>query len=231
LSGQTTTFDNVNRGIPEIGIHPSALRLLPGEGRLIKTHEPYRKEYRRALYLVRDMRDVIFSQFSREKELGILYNEFDDYLERFLRGRISGFGAWQNHVFSWLGSPLAQRGDLLVLRFEDMRRNMEGAISEILDFLGTPRDAESIRAAIAGNTLDKMREKENQAERLHKSDREEGRFVRKGSVGGWREKLTDDQLRLIDRLAGPALARMGYPTGHASAEEHGADEALSLQQA
>ena len=58
LSGESSSFDNVNRGIPEIGIHWHAKPLLPGEGRLIKTHEPYRSEYRRAIYLVRDMREL-----------------------------------------------------------------------------------------------------------------------------------------------------------------------------
>src|SRR5215472_2686377 len=136
LSGESSSFDNVNRGIPEIGIHWHAKPLLPGEGRLIKTHEPYRKEYRRAIYLVRDMRDVIFSQYSREKELGILYDDFDGYLTKFLQGRISGFGAWQQHIRSWLECPLAHSGDLLVMRFEDLRKDIESAITRIVDFLG-----------------------------------------------------------------------------------------------
>ena len=41
----------------------------------------------------------------------------------------------------------------------------------------------------------------------------EGRFVRKGSVGGWRSKLTDAQVRLIDEYAGDVLATLGYERG------------------
>ena len=82
------------------------------------------------------MRDVIFPQYSREKELGILYDDFDGYLLKFLQGKISGFGAWQQHIQSWLECPLARSGDLLVLRFEDLRKDMESAITRIIDFLG-----------------------------------------------------------------------------------------------
>lgn len=212
LAGQPSSFDNVNHGIPEIGIHWKATPLLPGEGRLIKTHEPYRKEYRRAVYLVRDMRDVIFSQYSREKELGILYDDFDGYLVKFLQGKISGFGPWQGHIQSWLESPLARTGDLLVLRFEDLKKNMESAVARMLDFFGVAAEPGAIRAAIANNTLERMREKEEQSKTLHQArSGEEGRFVRKGAVGGWRERLTDDHLRLIDMYAGDAFRRMGYP--------------------
>lgn len=218
LTGESSNFDNVNRGIPENGIQWLAQPLLPGEGRVIKTHEPYRREYRRAIYLVRDMRDVIFSQYSREKELGILYDDFDGYLSKFVQGKISGFGAWQKHIDSWLESPLPRRGDLLLLRFEDLRKDMEAAIGQMLDFFGVEVRPEVIRAAIANNTLDRMREKETQSKTLHQAKSgEEGRFVRKGSVGGWREKLTDAQLQMIDAFAGDAFRRMGYPSAAAVA--------------
>src|SRR5437868_2208022 len=49
LSGATAEFDNVNRLIPEIGLHGNTPSLFPGGGRLIKTHERYRPEYKRAI--------------------------------------------------------------------------------------------------------------------------------------------------------------------------------------
>ena len=47
----------------------------------------------------------------------------------------------------------------------------------------------------------------------YRSSDEEGRFVRRGSVGRWRERLTEEQIRLVDRYAGRVLGMMGYPTG------------------
>lgn len=219
LTGQGSSFDNVNKVIPEMGIQWPALPVLPGEGRLVKTHEPYRKEYKRAVYIVRDMRDVILSQYSREKELGIAHDDFDAYLKEFLKGRIAGYGSWHEHIESWFASPLARNGNMLVVKFDDLRRNTQETFTRILEFLGLDMDSEKIRNAIANNTLERMREKENKAQTLHKTDREDGRFVRKGSLGGWRERLTEAQLGLIDEYAGKSLALLGYPPGILPASE------------
>ncbi len=213
LTGKSAGFDNVNRVIAEIGIHKDALPLLPGEGRLIKTHELYRPTYKRAIYLARDVRDVLLSQYSRENELGLVWwADFDGYIREFLRGTINGFGPWQEHVPNWLDSPLAKRGDLLVVQFADMRRNTQEKLEHIMDFLGLQADREVVAEAIADNTVDKMRAREKQAQKLHQSAREEGRFVRQGTVMGWREKFTEPQLELIEQYAGKTMARMGFPS-------------------
>ena len=216
LSQEAASFDNINQVIPEMGIHARARVRLPNGGRLIKTHEPYRKEYRRAIYLIRDFRDVVLSQYARERELGLYKTEFGKYLEAYLDGRMSGFGAWQDHLPTWLDSPLERSGDLLVIRFEEMRRNPEAAISRIVDFLGLPADENRVQAAIANNSVERMRAKENAAQKLPKSGGEEGRFVRKGAVAGWRERFTDEQLRLVDERAGKILVQAGYPLAFAT---------------
>jgi hypothetical protein len=233
LTHNSAGFDCVNDFIPEMGRHRDVAPLLPGGGRLIKTHEPYRRQYKRAVYLVRDLRDVLLSNWARNDEAGFAVyfakgKGFDGYLESFLKGKTTHFGSWQNHVRSWLDSPLARNDNLLLVRYEDMRRNTEETLANILEFLGVKADHEAIRRAVANNSLAKMREKEDDSKRngtakgllkMHKSDREDGRFVRSGAVGGWRAKLNDAQVQLIDRYAGSALTRMGYPAGSPSEEE------------
>lgn len=213
LTGQSAGFDNVNQVIAEIGIHHNARMLLPGAGRLIKTHELYRPCYKRAIYLVRDVRDVLLSQYSREKELGLVWwTDFDGYISDFLQGTVNGFGPWQEHLPCWLDSPLARRGDMLVVPFEQMRRNTQEKLEQVLDFLGFQVHPEIIAEAIADNSLERMRAREKKAQKLHQTDSEEGRFVRKGAVMGWREKLTEPQLELIEKYAGETMARAGYPS-------------------
>ncbi|MBZ5597257.1 MAG: sulfotransferase domain-containing protein [Acidobacteriia bacterium] len=213
LTGKSAGFDNVNSVIAEIGIHKDALPLLPGEGRLIKTHELYRPTYKRAIYLIRDVRDVLLSQYSRENELGLVWwGNFDSYIKAFLDGTINGFGPWQEHIPLWLDSPLAKRGDVLAVKFADMRRNTQETLERIVDFLGLEVQSRVIAEAIADNTVEKMRAREERSQKLHKSTREEGRFVRKGAIMGWREKFTEPQLELIEQYAGETMARMGFPS-------------------
>jgi len=198
LTCNSAGFPNVNRSIPDVGGQWKALPLLPGEARLIKTHEPYRKEYHRAIYLVRDARDVVISEHYYHKAMGWTTLEFGDYLLSFLRGEVNGYGAWHDHVEAWLRSPLAENGNLLVIRFEDMRRNTEENLGRVLDFLRVEADPQVVQEAIANNSVRRMRDKEDSSPQIPKisrnpSTREDGRFIRRGSVGGWRERLTAAQ--------------------------------------
>jgi len=212
LTGAPVTFDNIQRIVPEIGVHVRAHALIARGGRLIKTHEPYRRDYARAIYIVRDVRDVMLSSFARETALGVLHiRTLDDYVRPFLEGKMTRFGSWQRHVESWMLSPLADRGDLLVLRFEEIRKDLEGTLARCLDFLGRKVDASAIRAAAHNNSLRKMRTKEDKAKKLPKSPGEEGRWVGRGAIEGWRKQLTERQLNLVYEYAGDVLARLDYP--------------------
>jgi hypothetical protein len=233
ITGQSADFENVKKRITRVGDHgvPGAAALvalgvinpgkaeplMPDGSRLMHTHEPYRRDYRKVIYLVRDVRDVALSEFAIGKELGLLryyeIYEFDNFLEPFLNGSIDRYRTWPDHVISYLDSPLAKNGNLLVLRFEDLRKNPEEHLRRILEFLGVRAGQEDIRRAIAHNTVEKMRAKEDTSQAMRKSSGEEGRFVRRGSVGGWRESFTEKQVRLVDQYAGRVLELMGYPKG------------------
>lgn len=230
LSGESSQFTNVNAIIPELFLHRQARAFLGEGGRVIKTHEPYRSEYHRAIYLVRDVRDVLLSNYVREKAMGLTAyissdNSLDQYVHWFLSGKSVRYGSWQHHIDSWLNSPLAKRGDLLVVRYEDLRGNTETQLRAMLEFLEIEVTAAHIRKAIANNSIEKMRQKEDQITanratsekdvllKFHRKGSEDARFVRSGSVAGWRGRLTDEQLEEIDRKAGDALLRCGYPLG------------------
>ena len=221
--GQTAGFNEVNHIIAEVGLHGPAIPLLPGGGRLIKTHEPYRKQYQKAIYLVRDVRDVVLSEFAYQKALGWISDDFDCFLEDFLQGEVNPFTPWHRHVPGWMGSSLAGTSNFLLIKFEDMRRNTEQVVSEVLDFLGVVVDSQTVRDAVANNTVQRMQEKEQRSPQLSDTapktnGLEESRFIRSGSVGGWRNRLTDLQVEMIESAAGDILTYMGYPTGSQKAD-------------
>lgn len=218
LTGKTADFRVVDQVIPGVKNHRFAPQLLSGGGRLIQSHEPYRREYRKAIYLVRDIRNVVLSAYAREKEAGLICREFSEYLIPFLRGRTNGFGSWQQHVRSWLDADIATTGDLLVIRFEDMRSDPERMLVKVVEFLGVDANLRAIQAAISNNTIDRMRTKEDNSKYLFKSCTEDGRFVREGSLEGWRRKLNDAHLRAISHYAGEELLRTGYAPASESSD-------------
>jgi hypothetical protein len=213
IGGVPISFDHVQRMVPEIGVHGDAFPLLPGGGRLIKTHESYRRKYRRAIYIVRDVRDVVLSVFARESAMGILGGmNLDDYIEPFLNGKMSRWGAWQEHLEGWLNSPLACNGNLLVLRFEEIHEDIESATAQALEFLGVNSNPDAIHQACVNNSIERMRAKEKQSATLPQKG-ESGGLVRSGIAQGWRKTLSAKQVARIERHAGPMLHQLGYGIG------------------
>jgi hypothetical protein len=220
LTGKPANFDSVNAAFRGPGDRRRGWPLLPGQGRFMGTHEPYRPSYRKAVYLVRDVRDVALSEFAFERNLGVGADDFDDYLKDMLdKGK--RHGRWQDHVLSWLDSPLVSNGDLLVIRYEDLRKNSVETFMKLAKFLGVRTDRDAVERAIANNSVQKMREKEdrlytqeNYAEVLRrplKGVQPGGRFIRSGKIGGWQEKLSPEQLRFIEERTATALRRLQYP--------------------
>jgi len=220
LTGQPANFNSVNSAFRGLTDHRHGWPLLPGAGRFIGSHEPFRREYRKAVYLVRDARDVALSEFDFEKNLGIRRAGFDEYLEDMLLGR-KRYGSWQDHVVSWIDSPLAQAGNLLLIRYEDLRQDSVAMFTRLVNFLGARIEPGSVERALANNSIEKMREKEDKLygeenyadvpRRPEKGLQPGGRFVRAGKMGNWQEKLTPEQLRRIEEHTAAVLRRLQYP--------------------
>jgi hypothetical protein len=224
LTGCPADFDSLDNIIPPVGRHHHAPCILPGGDRLMQTHQQWCSEYRKAILLVRDVRDVVLSDYAMEESLDLTrylgIANLDDYLLPWLKGKTQtpGAGSWQDHLDSWLDSRLASDGNLLVVKFEEMRRNTEEALVRMVEFLGVPVVRKNIRDAISNNSLERMRFKEDISDKYNPKNwgrkaGEEHRFIRKGAVGAWREKLTEAQVQLIEQYARKGLERLGYPTG------------------
>jgi hypothetical protein len=80
----------------------------------------------------------------------------------------------------------------------------------MVEFLGFPLDLEKVRLAVANNSIERMQVKEKQSKTLFQGETEEGRFVRKGSTSGWKDKMTPEHLHLFEKYAGKEMARLGY---------------------
>ncbi len=219
LSGKASGFKATNQQMPGIGLHSKALRLLPGGGRLIATHEYYRKEYQRSIYMVRDARDVLLSEYAFLKALDFYHEELAEFVPYFLFTCVSAYGPWHKNVTSWLDSPIAGTDNMLVVRYEDLRRDPVPWFARMGEFLGVDVSEEQIKTAVANNSIQSMREKEDK-EPVKASIR--GRFVRDGKVRGWVSKLKPEQVRLIEEHAGNTLLRLGYPLS----SQLGAEEAM-----
>lgn len=211
-------FKEVDLTIPYVGRHGKTPPLSPNNGRLLKTHEHYRKEYKKAVYLVRDPRDVCLSNYVfEEAHSNYLCHTLDRFVKSFVTGEINAFGAWRPHVESWLDSSLTNVGNLLVVRYEDLHTRPEQTVGQILKFIGVAVIPDKIREAVTHNDLARMRKKEDHSREprespsARKTSYNGARLVRRGLVEGWREELSEEQSAMIEHHAGDLLVRLGYP--------------------
>jgi hypothetical protein len=210
-------FENSVAYVPGVGRHRHAFKLRTGDGRLLRSHEPYREDYRNVIYLVRHVGDVAVSYFKSLRWVGIENVSFDEFLPMFLRGHIDGYGSWSAHVNSWLDAPDPR---LLLVKYEDVRIDPAGVLSQICSFLGFDAAPEKINRSVESNTIEGMREKEARARATVFRHRDHNsHFVRKGAIGDSLNYLSEESIELIRRHAGQTLERLGYGVVQKSPEQ------------
>ena len=141
--------------------------------KLVKTHWQKAPVQGATIYVVRNGIDAVRS-----------LHQFYDYkmpLDQIIRGW--QFGTWAQHVTAW--SP-GTRPNTLLLRYEDIDRDMGAAVDAVAAFLGVEPVARSLppRAKLA-----------------------DGQWV---NVRAERAPLTPDELSLFRDLNGQVMAEYGY---------------------
>ncbi len=211
LTGVAASFDEQEDAIGRVGGRTDVPALLPGGGRILKSHEPFSAGVRApgpVVYVVRDGRDVAVSYYQQFVRTGLNPGAFSSYLPRFVAGKVDGFGPWGAHVTSWLDGRVANDGRLLTLRYEDLLEDPLGGLQQALDFLGASVEPEVVEAAVEANRFEQMRRRETESA-FHERQNNQF-FVRRGIAGEWRETFSDADSALFDRAFGTVLERLGY---------------------
>lgn len=222
-------FDNLHRmdrRAPKIFFtHGNYLRDYTGHGYDTKIDFVGKK----IVFLVRDPRDVAVSQYFQwryrmrpnKKRLndypahGQDLSVFDFVMdpEQGLPRVISYFNAWMEWV--------PRLGDVLVIRYEDMRKDPGEVLARVLEFTGNPATEDQIRDAVefaAFDNLKKMEEKRSfplWRTGLRLTPGQKGNpdsyKVRRAKVGGYRDYFTDEQAEQLDAMVETGLdSTLGY---------------------
>jgi hypothetical protein len=118
------------------------------------------------------------------------------------------FGNYFDHLLSWL--PHKDDKNVLFLKYEDMKRDLRGAVSQIASFL---------EADLSGDVIDKIanltsfgKMKVDNSVNYSWSERRDkrGEFMRKGIVGDWKNFLTAEQSAEIDSICAERLIGIDF---------------------
>jgi hypothetical protein len=212
---QDVGFTNIGRLIADPArASKRFLNSLP-RPRILKSHHPFDRRYGKVIYIVRDPRDVVVSEyyFALKKSRIDPSLSLDAFVkERFVAGKSSSYGSWWESAASWIG---ARRWDptFLLVRYEDMLHQTVHELSRIAKFLALDTDAKRLVTAINRSSFDRMRQIEQQQTDLWEGTRDTRKdipFVRAGKVGAWKNTLSQVSVEAIEAAWSPLLASLGY---------------------
>jgi hypothetical protein len=222
-------FDNLHRqhpGIPRVFFtHGNYLRDYTGHG--YDTKVDFRGT--KIVFLVRDPRDVAVSQYFQWRyRMRPHKKRLNDYpphgadvsIYEFMMNPECGLPRVVSYFNGWLrGIP--GLGNVLTIRYEDMRADPGQALVKILEFTGTPASAEEVQDAVEFAAYENLKKMEAEKSfslwrsgwRLVPGDKSnpDSFKVRRAKVGGYRDYFSDEELVEIDRmLERDLLDGLGY---------------------
>jgi len=186
--------------------------------RILTSHSSYLPGLPKVVYLVRDGRDVLVSYYhyviyrqSRLKGADVLGIDFSEFFKRYYHGHYRYI--WYLHVESWLVRGKKSLGDrMLVVRFEDMKKDPQAVVSEVARFAHLSASPELVASAVQKADLENMRKVEKQrwqAKGLGTPD-ETSSFYRSGQSKKWQTYFTPELLDRFLSCSAKAMQLAGY---------------------
>jgi hypothetical protein len=208
------TFGNIHELVPDPeGTAKKLFDRMP-RPRIIKSHECFDPRYPRAMYIVRDPRDVALSQYHYHRKCRKIDDDYpiERFIDRFLAGQTCPHGSWGENVSTWL---VTRRNDprFLLLRYEEITADTPRELSKIAVFVGIDTTPEKIRQAVERSSAENMRKLEQAQSHLStltKTSRKDLPFVRAAGAGGWRTGLPQPLVAKIESAWAPLMQSLGY---------------------
>ena len=213
--GQAADLWTINRLIPELeAVTKKQLTQMP-RPRLIKSHFPFDPRYPRVIYVARDPRDVVISEYHYQRKMRNIPDQYpmSEYVARFIAGKTCPEdGSWGEHVGSWLIARALDPRFLLV-QYEALLSDTIRELAKIAAFLGVSTTQKRLAEIVQLSSADRMRKLEavqSEASSLMKKGRKDIPFVRAAKSGNWKSDLADGLVRKIETAWAPIMRYLGY---------------------
>jgi len=187
--------------------------------RVLPTHLPEQilppavfKNKSKVVYVTRNPKDTLTSMFTFMSKLTGMDNWndlFDEYLSKDMpHGNFFDFSlAYWKHRHD---------DNFLFLKYEDMKRDTRSAVIAIADHIGCVLSDEAIDRVVKNSSMEEMKKSYKKADDAGvmpafaaKGEENLGKFLRKGTVGDWKNHFTVAQNERFDAFCREKLAGSG----------------------
>jgi hypothetical protein len=208
-------FRMINRLVPDPSADTKRHFATMPRPRVIKSHFVFDPNYPRVIYIVRDPRDVVISEYHYQRKTRRIDDNYplEEYVTRFIAGdTYTENASWGQHVASWI---ITRDGDprFLLVRYETLLSDTVGELGRIVKFLNISATPQRLSEVAELSSADRMRNLEAQqssASSLMKGSRKDVPFVRKAKSGGWKSELPEPLVEKMEAAWSPLMRYLGY---------------------
>ncbi|KAI5943708.1 Sulfotransferase 2B1 [Manis javanica] len=179
--------------------------------RLFCSHIPYylvprglKKKKAKIIYVYRNPKDVMCSFFHFSNLMKTLKpsGNMEEFMELFLEGKVMG-SLWFDHVRGWYEHK--NHFNIQFIMYEDMIKDLRSSILKVCKFLGRELSKEDMDAVVTQATFENMKSDpranyENALIKRPEIRRTHGHFLRKGTIGDWKNHMTVAQNERFDKI-------------------------------
>ena len=176
--------------------------------RLIKSHLPYRYfeneltgKKTKVVLGVRNIKDTLVSMYHfyrMNANFGSMTGPFTEFFQLFKEKHLA-YGDWFDYNLEYWNNR--ENHNLLVVKYEDLHKDMSGTLRKLAEFLEVELSDEKIQAIADHVSFDSMKDSKSVNKCKHPGfNHEVSPFMRKGKVGNWKSQLTVEQNEYVDAL-------------------------------